>query len=377
MNRLHENMGSISHHMALRCLSLLLTALLSAGTLAATVIEARYDETTHGRFVITSNDSVTSSISFGNADRYSKAVVELGSDVTFKHTADQDNNTALVIGNTQGRAQLRRETNGATSTLAVNYWLHALGGTYRVHEGKDPQDLFVQGSRCPEIRQDSLGQGHGHVLLGMDHAYSLRCEMADSASSIIRINDMIGVFELEFPDPMRMPSGTYTATISAPHALEGAIAFHDVMIRLSVQHSIKVDFPKTSVALKQVSSSSLHSGPGQYSAAVDFSVTAVDPFTVYLACTQPIGNRCSISHDHLDTQRYPVDVQAQIAGMQGGAPSALLSTKKQGAPIFKTQGGADPTPGRLLLNLASETTRNMRAGTYNGKVTVIFDAVLD
>lgn len=376
MNRMHENMGSTSHRKALRCLSLLLTALLSTGTLAATVIEAKYDETTQGRFVITSNDSIASSTSFANAERHSRAVVELGSNVTFEHSANQENK-ALVIGNAQGRAQLYKENNGTASTLSVNYWLHAIGGTYKVSQDKSSQGLFVKESRCPQIRQEILNEHSGRVLLDTNNSYSLRCEVVNGASSIVRINDMIGVFDLEFPDPMHMRSGTYTATIRAPHALEGAIAFQDIMIRLSVQHSIKVDFPKTSVELKQVSSGSRDSGPGEYSAAVDFLVTAVEPFKIYLACSNPVDNRCSISHEHIGTKRYPIDVQAEIAGIQGGKRSALLNTEKQRAPIVQTQNNAAPTSGRLLLSLGRETTRDMRAGTYNGKVTVIFDAVLD
>lgn len=221
-------------------------------------------------------------------------------------------------------------------------------------------------------------------------------DVGDQVESFVSLAG--AVYSLVMPRPIGMPQGTYRGSTQFTVGADGDFAFGNnasgfndavltVHLELDVRHDLYLRFPPGSERAVLEPSGGWQSylggrgNPSRLERDLPFRIWSTGPFKVYKRCEFDIGEHCGIRNglDH----SVPVEVGLSLPGnVQHGGGAArriLLTTGEAGAPVFEPEHLLANQPGQLHFQVGQAAVGEMihHAGTtYQGQVTVVFDAEL-
>ncbi len=205
-------------------------------------------------------------------------------------------------------------------------------------------------------------------------------------------------YRLIMPRPIGMPQGTYKGSTQFTVGGDGDFAFGNnatnfnnamltVHLELDVRHDLYLRFPPGSerAVLEPPGGWQAYLGgrgvPPRLERDLPFRIWSTGPFKVYKRCEYDIGEHCGIRN--ASNHSVPVEVGLSLPGnVQHGGDAARriqLTTGAVGAPVFEPQQLLANHPGQVHFQVGREAVGEMtrHAGTtYQGQVTVVFDAEL-
>lgn len=209
------------------------------------------------------------------------------------------------------------------------------------------------------------------------------------------------VYELEAPNPLEMPSGTYTG--STTYTIGGAGSDIDLgdgatldssevtfNFTLTVNHYFDARFPPGSdrAVLSPLGGWVQWTDHGRAPTALvkelPFQLSSSSLFGVTLRCQHPLPDgRCAIRNQTAPAADVPLDIRLTVPGVHdrtlGRDVVDYPLTTDMAAPVLDPQGYVYERPSRLGFRVEGAPVADMLAhpgSHYAGDVTVIFDADL-
>ena len=209
------------------------------------------------------------------------------------------------------------------------------------------------------------------------------------------------IYELEAPNPLEMPAGTYTGKVS--YTIGGAGSDIDLgdgvtltateltlNFTLKVNHYFSVRFPPGSqrALLAPLGGWAQWTTHGRAPTALikqlPFQLSSSSLFGVTLRCQHPVPDgRCAIRNQTSSSDDVPVDIALTVPGVHDRTLARDLVdyplTTSMAAPVLDPQGYVYERPARLAFRVDGAPLADMLThpgSHYAGDVTVIFDADL-
>lgn len=201
-------------------------------------------------------------------------------------------------------------------------------------------------------------------------------------------------FRLESPDPLKMSNGNYTGSLKLSVGKNQDIYFgdgiykgtlvHEINFNLSVNHQLRVDFPKgeaegrSRVTLLPPGGWNdwIYKGrgiPDMLQQELPFRLWSNSPFTVTLRCQYISGTECALknSKGHQATLNTYLITGSNEEIKITTIP--LTFSPPSGNPVIN---GARKIKFRVVGDVVKEMVK-YPGSTYKGDVTLIFDAAID
>lgn len=245
---------------------------------------------------------------------------------------------------------------------------------------------------------------YGRFLWSVNNPLAPQPCYSDSTSGAVgeQVESDVGlagaIYRLVMPRPVGMPQGTYRGSTQFTVGADGDFAFGNnitnlngplltVHLELEVEHDLYLRFPpgfERAVLEPPGGWQAYLAGrgvPPRLERDLPFRLWSTGPFKVYKRCEFDVGGDCGIRNGL--NHAVPVEVALSLPGNVqhggGAARRVVLTTGEAGAPVFEPQHLLANQPGLLHFQVGQaavgEMTRHAGA-TYQGQVTVVFDAEL-
>lgn len=205
-------------------------------------------------------------------------------------------------------------------------------------------------------------------------------------------------YRLIMPRPIGMPQGTYRGSTQFTVGADGDFAFGNnvsnlndpiltVHLELDVRHDLYLRFPPGSdrAVLEPPGGWQGYLGgrglPPRLERDIPFRIWSSGPFKVYKQCEFEVGEHCGIRNvaNHAVPVEVGVSLPSSVQHGGGASRRIMLTTGETGAPVFLPQHLVANQSGQLHFQVRQAAIGEMTAHagtTYQGQVTVVFDAEL-
>lgn len=321
------------------------------------------------------------------------------------------NNPYFGLSNKSRTIQVVNETNGESSQVTFR-----ISGFSARYTPPTPGDSWVGGSfMYPNSPCEYGGPSVGDSVF---YSFIWKVTSADGPCYKIskidrnepsRFYDMSIAYELKTPDPLKMSSGIYKATVPLTVGPGGNIDFGDVYeasdniliinFELTVTHELKLTpvAGAQAVSLQPCTSGKIcteDEGQAnwerwmvsritpQLTGRSEFMLSSSGGFTAYIDCADRVGNECALVSDK-NGQKVPMSTMItmpdNVVDIQTGAavikrPLLIGKMPEQNEFIAKTFGTDKPGSIDFLVRQKDvDTMLSTRPDTYRGVVSVTFD----
>jgi len=282
------------------------------------------------------------------------------------------------------------------STHNVRFRISMLSQRYSVNNSGSPSSYGASSGGCGGLGPD-IGTVAWHAWGWVLPAGMRSCSRATGhAANDIAITEISIGYELETPDPLRMPPGTYRGAVAYTVGPGGQIDLGDgqnthteleVNFELTVTHEFRVRFasetPAVTLAPEGGWSQWADHGktPARLRQELPFHLLSSMDFSMKLRCEHDApGDRCGIRNAS-DGAVVPVDVDVTLPGMvnqRDGRPAqyAPLTALDADAPRFSPQYIQEQRSTLRFIAGQQAVSEMVKSpgSQWRGDITIVFDA---